>query len=367
MRTTFITPILALLMALLVPSTASAHTRGEAKVKVTIDEEGKGEALMQISDEDALDLLGRTVDEGAALIKEGPILEAVSAAAPAWIGIEGDGRACRMLGAAGERKGMKGLDVVARFDCEGLPTRLAVDWRAGRAAALDLSAIAVIGAPGGVSHSAVLTRAAGRVEVKVSEPAALETFGGFVWLGGEHILVGWDHLAFLLALMLSCGSWRRLVAIVSGFTVAHSVTLALGVTGLLVAPGEVVEAVIALSIAVAAAAALVEARRGRLSYPGGEVKDGGVWLPLGLCFGFGLVHGLGFASMLAEALDGVEGVVAPLLGFNLGVELGQLACVALAFPVLTALGRQRYGERAIGVMLAGLVVLGVAVAIARVV
>ena len=94
-----------------------------------------------------------------------------------------------------------------------------------------------------------------------------------------------------------------------------------------------------------------------LAFPGSGRIDGAAWPALVLCFGFGVLHGLGFASMLQEALGPGAGVVVPLVAFNLGVELGQMAIVAVAFPLLVVVGRTRFGSRAVIVLLVGLVAL----------
>jgi HupE/UreJ protein len=172
-------------------------------------------------------------------------------------------------------------------------------------------------------------------EVRVVIAGAGEAKGpgiaSFVWLGIEHILGGYDHLLFLLGLLLRGGGWLSLLRIVTAFTLAHSVTLALAVFNVVVLPDRLVEAVIALSIAFVAAENLfltpVVSRR---------------WL---VSFCFGLVHGFGFSSAL-RALDlPVHGVVVSLLGFNVGVEVGQALVVAMVLPALVVLRQTRWEKR----------------------
>lgn len=142
---------------------------------------------------------------------------------------------------------------------------------------------------------------------------------GWIALGVEHILAGFDHLAFLLGLVLVASTLRRLAALISLFTLAHSLTLALASLELLAPPGALVEAAIAASICYVGLENLkARARRGRAA----------------LVFGFGLIHGFGFAGALREL--GLSASQSPLalLGFNLGVELGQLLLLSLAFPLL---------------------------------
>jgi hypothetical protein len=153
-------------------------------------------------------------------------------------------------------------------------------------------------------------------------------FSGYVALGVEHILTGYDHLAFLAALLLAVARLRSMIGVISAFTVAHTATLALSTFDLVRVDPRAVELAIALSIAYVAALDLV-AR-----------KPATRWLE---AFGFGLIHGLGFASSVAAALQVERLKVTALVGFNLGVELGQFAVIALAFACLAGLPGDRSG------------------------
>ncbi len=146
-------------------------------------------------------------------------------------------------------------------------------------------------------------------------------FGGYVRLGFTHILPGGlDHVLFVLGLFLLAGRLSTLLWQVTAFTVAHSVTLALAVFGIVRVPGPIVEPLIAASIVLVALDNL----------RGAELR----WWRVAVVFGFGLVHGMGFASALRGlALEPHDRFVA-LVGFNLGVELGQLAVVAAAFALI---------------------------------
>ncbi len=188
-------------------------------------------------------------------------------------------------------------------------------------------------------------------------PASL---GSWIAYGTEHIFGGPDHVCFVLALLLavvitrgssarpeepSAGTrgrgssgWeprrplaalRSTAAIVTAFTVAHSLTLAAASLGWIRLPGRLVESVIAASILYTVIENVVRP----------DVRHRFV-----MTFGFGLVHGLGFASVLEEQLP-PDHVVGPLLGFNLGVELGQLAIVAIALPIFAALARVMGADR----------------------
>jgi hydrogenase/urease accessory protein HupE len=154
--------------------------------------------------------------------------------------------------------------------------------------------------------------------------------GDYTVLGIDHILSGYDHLAFVLALILMVTSWRRLLLTVTFFTLAHSITLAAATLGLLWVPGPPIEATIALSI-LFLASELVKLERGQSSlttrYP---------WV---VAFVFGLLHGLGFAGALAEVGLPSHEIPLALLMFNLGVELGQLMFIAATLLVILALRR----------------------------
>lgn len=162
----------------------------------------------------------------------------------------------------------------------------------------------------------------------------------YVVQGVRHILVGWDHIAFLVTLLLASvlgvGDTRareprsrraalaHVAGVVSAFTAAHSLTLSLAALGLVTVSGRWVEPLIALSVALAALNNLWPLVRRR------------VWL---LAFGFGLLHGFGFAGVLLELGLAPARRAAALFGFNLGVELGQLGLCAVLFPLLSLLGR----------------------------
>ena len=145
----------------------------------------------------------------------------------------------------------------------------------------------------------------------------------FVPEGVHHILIGPDHLLFLVGLLLLGGPVRRLLLVITGFTVAHSITLALAVLNLVTPPGGLVEPIIALSIVYVGADNLL-------------VKDGRdmrVWIALV----FGLIHGFGFASVLREMGLPTGALGWSLFSFNFGVEIGQVAVAAVVATALMAL------------------------------
>ncbi|OQY69389.1 MAG: hypothetical protein B6D46_00165 [Polyangiaceae bacterium UTPRO1] len=154
--------------------------------------------------------------------------------------------------------------------------------------------------------------------------------GRYLELGIEHILGGTDHVLFVVGLFLLVGATRALVATVSAFTIAHSLTLAAAVLGVVTVPPPPVEALIAASIVLLARELLRDA---------GEPATLTRRFPWLMAFAFGLLHGLGFAGALAET--GVPGDQIPLalVAFNVGVEVGQLAIVGLLIGVAAAAPR----------------------------
>jgi hydrogenase/urease accessory protein HupE len=166
------------------------------------------------------------------------------------------------------------------------------------------------------------------IDLPASLPTDVNPFATLVHFLREgilHIFTGYDHVAFIVTLMLAVKSWRELGLLVTSFTAAHSVTLALATLGIVTLPPRFVEPLIALSVLIVAVDAIVR--------PHGKAR-------MSMAFGFGLVHGLGLSNVLRDlGLSGRE-LLPALLGFNVGVELGQLAIVAPMF-VLVQRVRQR--------------------------
>ena len=150
-------------------------------------------------------------------------------------------------------------------------------------------------------------------------PGRFEVAKTFVVHGIEHILFGYDHLLFVLALVLIVRSWRALLLTVTAFTLAHSITLTLATLGFVHIPGPPVEAAIAFSI-VLLACEIIRIHHGKTSLTAERP-----WL---VAFAFGLLHGLGFASALASLALPAADIPLALLFFNMGVEIGQLLFIA---------------------------------------
>jgi hydrogenase/urease accessory protein HupE len=181
----------------------------------------------------------------------------------------------------------------------------------------------------GRTLDAVLTAARPRLRIPEGEDG-WEVLRAYGRLGVEHLLSGLDHVLFVLGLVALLGAGRPLVMAITAFTLGHSVTLAAASLGFVRMPAEPVEIAIAASL-VALALALVR--------PAGAVDSSLVRHPALLPFGFGLLHGLGFAGALTAAGLPQHALLLSLFSFNVGIELGQLAVVALALPLLALLRR----------------------------
>ena len=205
-------------------------------------------------------------------------------------------------------------------------------------------ALSELDRPGSVGDSAP-------VAVVEVDRSAAQTFVTYVRIGVGHILPGGlDHILFVAAFFLSSRNLKTLLWQIAAFTVAHTVTLGLAGAGVISPPASVVEPVIAFSIAWVALENLFRREPGRAR--------------TALVFAFGLVHGMGFAGFFGELGLPVGAFLAALVGFNVGVEIGQLAVIAAALvvtypwrPFATSGGGDRYGRwvvRPVSLAIAGL-------------
>ena len=308
--------ILAALLS--IASRASAHDPGLSTLTVTIGTQ-RTEAVLRVGSVD-LAALTETGDPSAADL----VLRVDSApqrADETIVARDADGGAevrWRFPAARGERFSIRflGIDRLAS-DHKQVVTAFASDGRRIGARLVDA---------GSAPPAFDLPR----------EPrgSGLRAFASWIALGASHVAEGWDHVAFLLAILLGCTRRSAIVRAVTAFTLAHSVTLALAAFGWLRISPALVEPTIAASIAFVAVRNVVRARSPRE--------------PLAAIFVLGLVHGLGFAGQLSGLVAGTGGgLVSALLGFNLGIELAQLAGVLLVLPVLEALRRAPVWQEAV--------------------
>lgn len=181
----------------------------------------------------------------------------------------------------------------------------------------------------GNSWTARLTPSEPSAVIPASQ-SAWAVFLTYVRHGIEHIAFGFDHLLFVCGLMLIVRDWRKLVKAITAFTAAHSITLTCATLGWVTLPSRPVEVMIAISI-VMVAAEVVRMERGQISLA--------IAKPWIVAFAFGLLHGFGFAGALVELGLPHSDIPLALFAFNVGVELGQLAFIAVLLTAVYAVGR----------------------------
>ena len=178
------------------------------------------------------------------------------------------------------------------------------------------------------------TPAPPRAEVRRDEPMETQV-RQFTSLGLWHIFTGYDHIAFIIGLLLVTRTFLGLVKIVTAFTLAHSLTLAAATLGWVNAPASLVEPAIVLTIAAIGIENLFRVRRVMFYAPvEWHIHRGKRWV---IAFCFGLIHGFGFASVLKAMNLSAQGIAVSLVCFNVGVEIGQVVIVAAIFPLLWGL------------------------------
>lgn len=257
----------------------------------------------------------------------GALAEAFAAAAPRLVGgvsLSADGAPVplSLAGTAIPEIGNPDLARVSRIALAGRlpPGTAALEWRLAPVFGDDVLRLSEAGAPEPF-HAVYLAAGerAGPVPIAAPSPRSQgAVFVDYLVVGFEHILpLGLDHILFVVGLFLLSPRLRPLLIQITCFTLAHTLTLALGTLGIVEVPGAVVEPLIAASIVYVAVENLFTDRL----HP---------WRPA-VVFGFGLLHGLGFASALGDFGLAGGAFVTGLVAFNIGVELGQLAVIALCF------------------------------------
>lgn len=164
-------------------------------------------------------------------------------------------------------------------------------------------------------------------ELEIGEISFLQNVKQFVVLGLEHIFTGYDHILFVISLLFGARAIRHIFALVTAFTIAHSITLALATFDVIQLPSRFIESAIALSIIYVALM--------NLFYRDSKHQP---WL----AFGFGLIHGFGFAEILSEMRLDTNHMAASLLYFNIGIEIGQLLIVSSVFPLIMWIRKLSY-------------------------
>lgn len=341
--------LIALAMVAIVPRAAFAHAIGLSKGDYVVAPSGAVDAELTFARGDVLALVpsldanrDANVDDAELAAARAELARAISSG----VVVRGDGNACPAALLEASLTEADGIVVRAAFACAPSPAIVAID--------LPL----LESLPHGHRHVAraqrgdavvdeMLFRGHAAMQIAGAVPAVAPTpsFFGFLKMGVEHILTGYDHLLFLFGLVLVGGRARSLVGIVTAFTIAHSITLAVAAFGVWSPPSRVVEPAIAASIAYVGVENFVvkdAAKRWRITFP------------------FGLIHGFGFAGALQDVHLSRAQIPTALVAFNVGVELGQLAVMAAVLPIVLLL-RTRDAFRGRGVQaLSGCVVaLGV--------
>lgn len=333
---------LATIAALAMSAPVMAHKASDAYLTI---ERIEGDAVLRV------DLALRDLDEAIGIDRDGDATvswgelrdgrEAVTAFVREGILLTDDGAACPLESprlAVAEHADGTYAALAFRVACAGgaLPDRLRYTLLFDDDP-LHRGLLSITDRDG--SRSMVFSPDAREHSLDAARTSAWSTLRDFAIEGVWHIWIGFDHLLFLAVLLLPAAlvgdntAARRgleVVKVVSAFTVAHSITLALAALGIVALPAVWVEAAIAASIVLAALANLHPRARGL------------GWM---LAFGFGLIHGFGFAGVLGGLDLPPDALVLALAGFNIGVEAGQLALIVATLPVLLLLGRAQAWRR----------------------
>jgi hypothetical protein len=346
------------LFALVLAVPADAHQTSVKYVDVAVDG-ARATIRLTVAPGDVTEPLGLPADARPSAAQA--ITPAVAAYVVRWVALGPDAAAPCPPGTPRAHPDADARFVVVEWDvvCSGDLARVALDFRAFFAVDVRHEAIVTVHAPGAAGDAVVVRAGEPVLHLHAGEPPALTAW---IAAGVEHIWDGRDHVCFVLALLLVVmlvqdgGRWavrppgatlRHTAAIVTAFTVAHSLSLIAASLGWVRLPSQLVESLIAFSILYTALENIVRP----------DVS----WRFV-LTFGFGLIHGLGFASVLAVMLP-PDHVIAPLLGFNVGVEIGQLVIVMIALPLawLAAreLGAERYRRRVMPALSIAIAVIAV--------
>lgn len=313
-------------MALCLMTTpAQAHRTSAAQLDLRLDRD-PAELTIDLSAHDLAIALGET----PALDRPVPaeLLARTDGALRGWLGqrvaLRVAGQACALAGVQRHAGDGEAQQLQTQWRCPPLPA--GTDWSLDYRLMADIDPAHIATgralAPGALAVDLLFDA---QVQRQGGQALAQPGFSSLLMLGVKHILGGLDHVCFVLALVVAISAPGPLVRAVTAFTAGHALTLALAWFGWLRLPAAPVELAIALSVAVVAASGLA----GR--------RPDGAWVMAGV---FGLVHGLGFFGALSPELT-AAGAVRTLVGFNLGVEIGQLVIVLPAAALMASLGPWR--------------------------
>ncbi len=333
------------LLGLLASAPALAHKPSDSYLTLTLPEAGNraifdGQWDIALRDLDFAIGLDRNGDGDITWGELRARHADIAAYALARLTIQGDGQACRLT--AGEQLVDRHTDgaytvLPLRVQCAHSPAALELRYRLFADIDPQHRGLLALRSPGG-TRTAVLGPQAPVSHFELAQHGAWGQFIDYAREGVWHIWIGFDHILFLLSLLLPAVLvWRKpqwlpvaaftpalidVLKIVTAFTLAHSITLSLATLGVISLPSRGVESAIAASVVLAALNNVWPLFQGRR------------WM---VAFGFGLIHGFGFASVLADLGLPQGALLLALVGFNLGVEAGQLAIVAVFLPLAYAL------------------------------
>ncbi|MGI8889261.1 MAG: HupE/UreJ family protein [Chthoniobacterales bacterium] len=315
--------LIALLLALCLTGSAFAHDPGLSSANLQVDRDTIS-AVVTFNERDIAGVLG---ESAAAVTGNGPAIRGkMEALARRALTLEADGQQIPPLTVTTSVDQNKNVEFSYTYERPRGSSEITVhsallpDMPFGHR-----QAFAAVSDTGQEIARSLLSKRedTARVIPGIALPSANHSFLDFLLLGIRHILTGYDHLLFLFGLLIVCRNLKEAGLLITCFTIAHSITLALSTFGLVQLQSRWVESAIAASILYVGAENLL--RRG--------AHFRGRWL---LTFTFGLVHGLGFASVLREmgVANSGRAAIIPLVAFNSGVEVGQLCVAAVLLPLI---------------------------------
>ena len=362
---------LSAVLLTLFPHNARAHDPGLSRATITIGDH-RIDVLLGFNRKEAEALLGSESPKSS-IEDIGSVNEALAATLTKEMELYLDGRLTAPSQAVEQDAGSQNVEILLRFPRGNASDLRVVSKLIGKLPFGHREFLSVRTGRGGTLGEAMLSAQGNMFQIKLpSEVDRMDTadkpdtglqnrslndppvasvsghsFFVFLGLGVQHILTGYDHLLFLFALLVVCRNLRSILTVIRCFTVAHSMTLALAALEIVRLPGRIVEPLIAASIVYVGVENLVQGESPRWR-----------WL---ITLSFGLIHGLGFADALREfGIGGAgSGIVLPLVGFNLGVEIGQLSVAAIILPLLWCLRKhQVFVHRLAPVCSVGIVAAG---------
>ncbi len=306
---------------------AQAHQVNLSTARLILGRDGSVDVEIGLKGSDADRLAGTRIFDAGRDHVEAALVAASAAPIIAYIAAHivvtgAEGKAC-VPGAAALAPDGDGVIFRDRFSCGDVGGDIV--YRSTVLTDIDSAArqVVLIG-EGDNAPQALLDAANTTVTLSAPAPSLLSTLERYLVTGIEHIFLGYDHIAFLIAVVLWARRLMPVIKIVTAFTIAHSITLSLATLNVVVIPDTVVEPAIAASIVYVA----IENFFTR--------NMDGRWR---ITFAFGLIHGFGFAGALREIGLPTNAVVTALAAFNIGVEIGQVAIVSIVVPALIALDR----------------------------